>query len=87
MAILSTTIEVVTYERKRQVKVCDICGADATDRVPCDLCKTDLCGRHQVSLGEVHNYDDHQRLGEKRLWGTYCLPCAVEAILRTFGES
>ncbi len=69
------------------VLVCDKCGADATNRTPCDICKKDLCSKHQIdTIYDISSgvYSHDPKYDVKR--GLYCRECLIQAILETFPE-
>ena len=62
-------------------KVCDICGADATGRAHCDICKKDLCPDHQIDVWRI--YSGRYRR-EEEFHGFYCKECLIAEIKKRF---
>ena len=79
MAITGKRImpEQIIHASEKDEKVCDICGADATDRSPCQKCKKDLCSKHQLDVYRVQTAE--YQVG-KELSGLFCKECLIAEI-------
>ncbi len=100
MSIIGARAEKVCYDRLIEIKVCDICGADATDRTPCRICKRDICANHQRDMMELRqvlypsvviktgNYDHKDdKTIESGIYCTACLASLLENLARAIRAS
>lgn len=71
------TEEVIIPAREKDRRICDICGADATDRVPCMRCKKDICDDH---FFDVYRMAWGHYRPEEELSGIYCKECLIAEI-------
>ncbi len=73
--------EIIIPAREVIEKVCDICGADATEKTTCRRCKRDLCADHQI---EANRLVSGQYIENKELTGIYCKECLIAEITERF---
>ena len=59
------------HEYKREVRKCDFCDGDATDRTPCQFCNKDLCLKHQRAFSR----SDQLTTGKR----AYIVACQTDA--------
>ena len=82
MAFVRTETEVIPESRReKQIKTCDICGGDATDRTQCRVCKKDLCADHQIDV--LSGLRDGNYAKEFPS-GIYCKQCLLGGVTKFF---
>jgi len=80
MAVIRKEKETRIIEREKAIRICDICGEDATDRVPCCICHKDLCPKHQIDVSGIRRIDNPGI----EFFGIYCKDCLIKEIERLY---
>ena len=77
----------------KEIKKCDVCGDDATERFPCRKCRKDLCINHQilVSVDSITSWKvESATVTSKSVnisGGVYCKSCLIGVITENFPNS
>jgi len=81
MTVIRKERETQTIEREKIIRICDICGEDATDRASCNICHKDLCSKHQIDVSGMRRGDYR---GTEILGNIYCKECLIKEIQQVF---